>query len=153
MKARPRGKPPRWRLVVAILAGLCLLTALVGGWTLRTHLAVSASQQTVVELAGGADGDADAGVDTTRGRFENTIQPTAHLVFGTQSGDRKPFKSAGLKRDRPPSWSRSAPTQWSLVTPASMTTPRRPAVLPQCPAPATSEGGQDLLNQLCVARR
>lgn len=71
------------------------------------------------------------------------------------STDQKSFKTAGIKRDRPPTWSRGAPPQWWLTTPLSLNTAGTDAPGPDpayTPSPTQALAGNELLNHICVAR-
>lgn len=135
MTARDTGMPSRWRSTIAIVAALCLLSALAGSWAVRFAPAASAATPAVTVSA-------DLGP-----------QPAAHTDHnGPSSTNYKYFKTAGIKRDRPPNWSRSVPPEWWLPTPASLTTSAHQLGAPRSRAPATPRDGQELLHQLCVAR-
>jgi hypothetical protein len=127
------GKSPRWRSAVAVFATLAVLAALTGCWTLRSVLAAADSPQPV------------AATQAAVSQFD-------HGSSSTYQTNQKPFKSTGIKRDRPPTWSRSAPPEWSSPMPASMTTLAYPPGVPNSRAPAAPCAGQDLLTQFCVAR-
>ncbi|UXA04279.1 hypothetical protein KXD96_14650 [Mycobacterium sp. SMC-2] len=71
------------------------------------------------------------------------------------STDQKSFKTAGLKRDRPPTWSRGAPPQWWLPAPVSLNTAGMNAPGPDpahTPSPTQALAGHELLNHICIAR-
>lgn len=133
----------RWQSAIAVFGGLTVLAAIVGFWTLQTHLAaadrpdpIAASQ--VVAATGPAR--------VTDGSIPAMTSEDA--VFSTD-----PLKSAGIKRDRPVDLSRSAPPEWSLRTPASLMTTAHSLGVPHSRAPATPQTGQAILSQLCVAQR
>lgn len=143
---RDAGKPSRWRSLIAIVAGLCLLSALVGSWAVRSGSAapqpVAASQDVI-----------DISVDISQAHFDASPQPASHGGHdGPSATNQKSFKTAGIKRDRPPTWSRSAPPEWWLPTPSSLTTSKYQPGAPHSRALATPRDGQELLHQLCVAR-
>jgi hypothetical protein len=132
---RDAGMPSRWRPLIAIVAALCLLSALAGSWAVRFGPAASAAPQAVTVFA-------DVGP-----------QPAAYTDHHTPSSTNdKSFKTAGIKRDRPPNWSRSAPPEWWLPAPSSLITSQHRPGAPHSRAPATPRDGQELLHQLCVAR-
>ncbi|MCV7310028.1 hypothetical protein [Mycobacterium paraffinicum] len=95
---------------------------------------------------------ATAGTGTLE--FRDGSAPRSHPDFGSTLNDDKAFKSAGLKRDRPTTFSLAVPRwSWALSSLASATGAQRP--LDACPsrAPSTVLAGQDLLTKLCVSRR
>ncbi len=95
-----------------------------------------------------------AAIDAGPPQFRDGSTPQRHPDFGSTLNDDKAFKSAGLKRDRPPTFSLAAP-RWSW-TPSSLATAtgaqRRVDASPSR-APSTVLAGQDLLAKLCVSRR
>lgn len=78
----------------------------------------------------------------------------SHPDFGSTLNDDKAFKSAGLKRNRPMTFSLSVP-RWSwtpsLLAYAAKAQRHVGASSPR--APSTVLAGQDLLTKLCVSRR
>jgi len=128
------------------------MSALVGSWAVRSAAATPAS----APPAATADllDTADTGVvDLTAIQLADISQSAVHFDHkDPASSDQRSYKTAGIKRDRPPSWSRSAPPEWWLPTPSSLTAPEyRPAAL-QDRLFATGLCGQELLNRICVAR-
>jgi hypothetical protein len=95
-----------------------------------------------------------ASTDTGPLQLRGGLAPHSHPDFGSTLNDDKAFKSAGLKRDRPTTFSLSVPRwPWTPSSLASATGSQRP--VDACPsrAPSTVLAGQDLLTKLCVSRR
>jgi hypothetical protein len=87
-------------------------------------------------------------------QFRDGSAPQIHPDLGSDLNDDKAFKSAGLKRDRPTTFSLSVP-RWSW-TPSSLASAggaQRPLNACSSRAPSTVLAGQDLLTKLCVSRR
>lgn len=151
MNIRGAAQPPRWRSVIAVAAVFCVLSALVGSWAVRNEAATSASPSSV---AASHDGAGDA-IGITEVDVE-TVGPAVHFdCKGPSATNERSFKTAGIKRDRPPTWSRSAPPEWWLSTPVSLNTAgRNPHAVPSAhsPVPARTLAGQELLNHIGVAR-
>lgn len=137
------GKHRQLRSTVAIVAALCVLAALTGCWALRSQLAAADAAQTVAAT--------ESVSDIVQLRCDDANN-TSQFCPGFLSTSQKPVKSAGIKRDRPPTWSRSAPPQW-VPTPASMTSFAYPRGAARSHALVIPHDGQDILTQLCVARR
>lgn len=150
MNVRGADKASRWLSLIAIVAAVCLVSALVGSWAVRSAATTSNSPPTV---AASDDGAASGVVDLSQLHPADTVPAAGHLDHkGPLSSGDKSYKTAGIKRDRPPNWSRSAPPEWWLPTPASLTAPGRQAAVSPARAPARSLSAQELLHQICVAR-
>lgn len=129
-------KPKRWQVTIAILAALCLLVAVLGGNPLRAKLVTAATTQSPATLvSGSAHSDRES-------------------LSGTTPANHVSFKSAAMKRNRQPSWARvdtqSVSSLQPIILPAFgfQSGDAHPA------ARATAAlGGQDILTQLCTARR
>ncbi len=151
MNIRGAAKPPQWRSVIAIVAVFCMMSALVGSWAVRNQAATSATPSSV---AASYDGAGDA-IGITQVHVE-TVGPAIHFdCKGPSSTNERSFKTAGIKRDRPPSWSRSAPPEWWLSTPVSLNTAGlnpSGASSAHSPMPTRTLAGQELLNHIGVAR-
>ncbi|WP_082948080.1 hypothetical protein [Mycobacterium sp. 852002-51613_SCH5001154] len=111
-----------------------------------------------VEAAAGPPQHVAASVATTTRtgtlEFRDGSAPRSHPDFGSTLNDDKAFKSAGLKRDRPTTFSLSVPRwSWTLSSLASATGAQRPLDVGPSRAPSTVLAGQDLLTKLCVSRR
>lgn len=141
-----RGASQRWlrrRSAVAIVAGLSLIAAALGCWALRTEIVTGTSAPAVVALS-----TPDAG----QGHLTDGSATASHADFGSTLNDDKAFKSAGLKRDRPTTFSLSTPrSPWTPSSLALAAWTARPGE-PCCRAPATVLAGQNLLAQFCVCR-
>lgn len=148
MIVRDAGTPSRWRSLIAIVAVLCLLSALAGSWAVRFGPAASAAPEP-------ATASADAIIPIDNGQARLVADPRAASDIdhnGPSSTNQKSFKTAGIKRDRPPNWSRSAPPEWWLPTPSSLITSDIGRGAPHSRAPATPRDGQELLSRLCISR-
>lgn len=146
MSFRGASQPSRWsrrRSAVAVVAGLSLIAAALGCWALRTEIATDTSAPVVAALSA-----PDAG----QGHRADGSATARHADFGSTLDDDKAFKSAGLKRDRPTTFSLSTPrSPWTPSSLAAAAWTVRPGE-PCCRAPATVLAGQNLLAQLCVCR-
>jgi hypothetical protein len=141
---RGAARPSRWRSVVAIVAGLSLVAAALGCWTLRPEIAAGPSAPVVASLSA-----PDAGP----GHLTDGSTPANRADFGSTLNDDKAFKSGGLKRDRATTFSLSAPrSPWTPASLAPVVWARGPGEV-GCRASATVVAGQTLLAQLCVCRR
>lgn len=142
------GRPsrrPRRQPALAVFAVLSLFAAAFGCWALQAGAAASASQQPAVSAVA---------PDTGALQFNNGSAPKSHPDFGSTLNDDKAFKSAGLKRDRPTTFSLSVPREsWPLssLTPAIGAQRPTDACTPR--APSTFLAVPDLLTTLCVSRR
>ena len=105
-------KSPRWQSTIVIVAALSLFLAAMGCWVLRSELVAAAA----AHQAGASHSTADIGpVHVSEGS-----KPASHLDQSSSPTKQTPFKSAGLKRDRPPTWSRSTPQLFRSPWPASL---------------------------------
>ena len=146
---REAGKPSRRRSLIAVAAGLCLISALVGSWALRSAANTSTAPQPVIV----SQDAVSIPVDFSRAHVDASSQPATHVHHdGPSSTDQASFKTAGIKRDRPPTWSRSAPPEWWLPAPSSLNTATHGQDASHSRAPATLQDGQERLNRLCIAR-
>ncbi|OBA84545.1 hypothetical protein A9W99_01430 [Mycobacterium sp. 1164966.3] len=123
---------------------LCVSGAAVGSWALQTDIASDASQSvTATALISPNAGPA---------HVNRRSASVGDLDSGSPSDD-KAVKGAGLRRDRPATWSVCEPRgAWSPPTVAWVAGTQRQGDV-RSRAPATVLTGQDLLTQLCVARR
>jgi hypothetical protein len=135
----------RSRSLIAIVAGICLLFAIVGFWALRSGLAASDSSPPVA-----APGQV---VQITQTQVVASSKSALGFDQGSSSTNQKSLKSSGVRRDRPPTRPTSAPPQWLLPTPKPLASARYALSAKQSPAYVTTGGGQELLNLLCIARR
>ncbi|OBI33777.1 hypothetical protein A5709_21075 [Mycobacterium sp. E1386] len=146
MSFRSAGRPshrPR-RSAVAVIAALSLFAAAFGFWALQVAATAGPPQHVAVSIA----------ATDTGPQIRDGSTPHSHPDFGSTLNDDKAFKSAGLKRDRPTTFSLSVPRwSWTLSSLASAAGAQRP--LDACPsrAPSTFLAGQDLLTKFCVSRR
>jgi hypothetical protein len=137
--SRGVAKLPRWLSIIATVAVVCLASALLGSWAVGPNTVASH------ELTAAAQGAAATAGDMTR--------PAAHFAHpGPSSENQKSFKTAGIKRDRPPTWLRSAPAGWWLTTPSTLNTSGCQAVVPPSGVFVRTLAAQDLLNRIGVAR-
>lgn len=87
-------------------------------------------------------------------QFNDGSAPKSHPDFGSTLNDDKAFKSAGLKRDRPTTFSLSVPRgSWPLSSLAPAIGAQRPTDACATRAPSTGLAAQDLLTTFCVSRR
>jgi hypothetical protein len=147
---RGTDKASRWPSFIAIVAMLCLVSALVGSWAVRSAATTPGSLQLASEDVIDTGGDV---IDLSRVHLADISQSARHFDHkGPLSSNQKSYKTAGIKRNRPPNWSRSAPPEWWLPTPSSLTAPEYRPTVSNNRLPARSLSGQELLNQICVAR-
>ncbi|MEB3983992.1 hypothetical protein OQ968_22340 [Mycobacterium sp. 663a-19] len=144
MSFRVAGKPSRWsrqRPAIVIVAALSLFAAALGCSALQISADASAPPCVSVSVF-------DAGPV----HHKDGSALACHSDFGSTLNDDKAFKSAGLKRDRPPTFPLTVPRSlWS--TPAVAGGARwQQWGHPSTRAPVTTVAGQGLLTQLCVAR-
>ncbi|OBH99282.1 hypothetical protein A5679_19855 [Mycobacterium scrofulaceum] len=133
---------PRRHPAVAVFAALSLFAAAFGFWALQVGTQAGSSQHGAVPAA--ATAPAPSGVSSA---------PRPHPDFGSTLDDDKAFKSAGLKRDRPTTFSLSVPRwAWTLSF-ASATGAQRPIEACSPRAPSTVLAAQDILTIFCVSRR
>ncbi|WP_082946272.1 hypothetical protein [Mycobacterium sp. E1747] len=127
---------------MAVVAALSLFAAAFGFWALQ--VATQAGPPQPVSVSAAATGPA---------QFGDISASRTHPDFGSTINDDKAFKSAGLKRDRPTTFSLSAPrSAWTLSSFASATGAQRPIEACSSRAPSTVVAAQ-LLTMLCVSRR
>ncbi len=132
---------------------LCLISALVGSWAVRSQAAAPASPPSIAVPLDAID--AGSAVEVSRAHAD-LADLASHLKRNAPaSTDQKSFKTAGIKRDRPPTWSRGAPPQWWLITPVSLNTAGINAPGPDpahTPSPTQALAGHELLNHICISR-
>jgi hypothetical protein len=140
VNVRGAGKPRRWHSAIAIVAGLSLFAAVFGCWVVQAGLAAAAQPQPPAS----SQGVPDVGIDIGQVHSDHGSSPT---------NQKKPFKSAGIKRDRPHSRSRLArplvcsPWLVALTALGFQSDEAHSAV------PAAALANRDILTRLCVARR
>jgi hypothetical protein len=132
------------RSVVAVVAALSLLAAAFGYGALRTAAIAQASPPVAASLLYFDAGPAHVGAD---------FAPARHLHPVSTLNDDKAFKSGGLKRDRPPTFTFDAPRAFSSSAPVSWTTSVGTRRGGGARAPSTVHACNNLLTQLCVSRR
>jgi hypothetical protein len=142
------GKTRRWLLAIATVAALSLFTAVTTGWASRgTMLAQGAAS--LPALSHGTH----VGVNVGQAQLGDRSQPTSYLAHGSSPTHQKQTKNAWMTRDRPPTWTRISPhSTWSALPASCAVSEFQPAGAPSG-APVTDFAGQDILTQLCVARR
>lgn len=148
MSFRGAGIPsrrPRRRSALAVLAILSLFAAAFGFWVLQAGAAASTPQQAAV---------AAVAPDTGPLQFKDGSAAESHPDFGSTLNDDNAFKSAGLKRNRPTTFSLSVPrASWPLSSLAPAIGAQRPTDGCGPRAPSIVRTAQDLLTTLCVSRR
>ncbi|WP_082968194.1 hypothetical protein [Mycobacterium scrofulaceum] len=128
---------------MAVFAALSLFAAAFGFWALQVGTQAGSSQHGAVPAA--ATATAPSGVSSA---------PQPHPDFGSALDDDKAFKSAGLKRDRPTTFSLSVPRwAWTLSSSASATGAQPPIEACSPRAPSAVLAAQDILTIFCVSRR
>jgi hypothetical protein len=145
------GKSRRWRSAIVIVAGLTLFAAVIAGWALQSRSAAVAPPQAPTLL-----GTLDVGAHTHQMQLHSS-QPTTHFDRGSSQGsspaNHKLFKSAWRTPDRPRTWMVLAPQSVRSLWPVFMTAvPFQPAGA-RSGEPAAAFARENLLIQLCVARR
>jgi hypothetical protein len=147
-------RPARWQSLVAIVAVWCVVAALAGSWAVRSAATLPsngtvAASQNVTDTVG-------AVIDLGQLRDDAILQPANRFDSwppnGPSSDKQRSFKTAGIKRDRPPSWSRAAPPEWSLPTPSSLTAPAYGSTGWHSRVTAPTVSGKELLSRIGVAR-
>jgi hypothetical protein len=145
--ARGAVNPRRWRSAIAIVAALSLFAAALGCWSLQSRLAAAA----MLRPPASSQGTPGVGMDIGQVHFGHSSSPTS----------RKPFKSAGMKRDRPPTWARltpqsvwaASPVLWSLRPTILAALGFQPGDAHFGASVAAALCVRDILTQLCVDRR
>lgn len=140
-------KPRRWHSAIAIVVALSLFAAVLGCWSLQSRLAAAAMSRPPAS----SQGTPGVGIDIGQVHFGHGSSPT----------NQKPFKSAGIKRDRPPAWARLTPQSvwaawpvpWSLRPTILAALGFQPGDAHSGASVAAALGVEDILTQLCVARR
>lgn len=144
---RGADKPSRWsrrQSVIAIVAVLSLLSAGLGFRALQIDIATDSTQSAaatfaVIPAAGPA-------------QLQDASTSARQLDLGSPSED-KAVKGAGLRRDRATTLS-VCESRWSWSpSPVARVVDTEPRADVRSRAPAIVLTGQDLLTQLCVARR
>lgn len=136
-------KSPR-RYVVAIVAAFSLIAAALGYWALRVETMAEAPPPVSAPILHLDAGPAHVGGDAA---------PASHVHSISDLNDDKAFKGAGLKRDRPPTFTFSVPRASSLLPPAARTAWIGYLSSASARAPAPLYACENLLVQLCVSRR
>jgi hypothetical protein len=148
--------PRRWRAAIAVVAALSLFTAVLGCWSLQSRLAAAAAQRPAASAQGT--------LDSCQVKFDAGSQRSTHVGHGPSCGagltKHTAFKSAGMKRDRPPSWARLSPQSvWAQLPIAWSLRPITLATLGFHPddthsgVPVAALAVPDILTQFCVDRR
>ena len=140
MTYRSAGQTRRWRFAIALVAALCVFTAVVTGWAARgsTVAGVALPPLATVSHAAPVAGERAA--------------PASDSFHSGSSVDQKFAKNAWMTRERPPTWPRLAPEAvWSAL-PASLATSGVPPGDAHLGTPVPAPVGRDLLTHLCVAR-
>lgn len=143
------GKTRRWQSAIAIVAALSLLTAVTTGWASRGTMLAQVASPLPAALSHANHAD----VNTGHVQPGDRTQPASYLAHGSSPTHQKQTKNAWMTRDRPPTWTRVSPhSTWSLLPASFAVSEFQPPGAP-CGAPVTDFAGQDILTQLCVARR
>lgn len=155
---RSAGGRRRWRLAIAYVAVLGIFTAVTTGWALRSANAVAAPPQP----AAWTHATPYAGLHVGRAQFAVDSQPVRNgvslLSQGYSPTNHGPTKNAWMTRDRPPNGARVAPPRVWSPWPVSLSLWETALFGPlgsetSCARPAAAIAGQDILTELCVARR
>ena len=152
---RSANKSRRWHLAIAVVAALSIFTAVTTGWALRSAHGITAPPQP----AAWSHATPNVGLRVHRAQSAVGSQPTSHGVLrfsqGSSPTNHKPTKNAWMTRDRPPTSARVAPQLVWSPWPSAWETAWAPTLGSQSgsAAPAAATAGQDILTQLCVARR
>src|SRR5262249_37495446 len=128
------------------VAALSLFVAVLGSWTLQSRLAATA----LMPRTASSHNTPAVGPDIGKVQLRHASAPTI----------RPPFKSPGIKRDRPPSWARLTPQSvWAALPVLSSLRPKimaawefQPGDTHRGASIAAVLGVRDILTQLCVAR-
>jgi hypothetical protein len=145
------GTTRRWQLTIAIVAVLSLFSAVIAGWAERSQVVVASPLQ----WAASSQATPDVGVNVGQVQIADGSQPASHLDHRSSSGaspiNQKPFKSGvWMTRDRPPTEARLAPQLVRSPWPVSFVAL---GFQPGNVCSAAAHCDQDILTQLCVARR
>jgi hypothetical protein len=147
VNVRGAGQPRRWQSAIAIVAGLSLFAAVIAGWAERSQLAVAA----LLQPAASSQATLDVGVNVGQVQFGDGSRPTSHLDRGSSPTNQQPYKrGVWMTRDRPPTWAHSAPQLVRSPWPVSLVASGFQPGHVHSGAPLAD---QDILTQLCVARR
>jgi hypothetical protein len=152
VKFRAAGKTRRWQLAIAIVTALSLFTAVTTGWAARGSMHAQVAAPLPAALSQGTH----VGVNVGHAQLSDRSQPTSFLAHGSSPMHEKPNKTAWMTRDRPPTWTRLSPQSvWSPLpasfAPCELALGFQPGA--DSGAPAAALADQDILGQLCVARR
>jgi hypothetical protein len=143
------GKTRRWQLAIAAVAALSLFTAVTTGWASRGAMLAQVAAPLPAALSHGTH----VGVNVGHARLGDRSQPTSDLAHGSSPTHQKQTKNAWMTRDRPPTWTRMSPNSiWSPL-PASFAASEFRLAGTHSAAPVADLADQDILTQLCVARR
>ena len=144
----------RWQSAMAIVAGLSLFAAVTTGWAARGSLLAGAA---LPQSAALSQETLHVGVNAGHVRVDHQSQLISHVAYGFSSGSsqtpQKPTKNAWMTRDRPPTWARLSPQSLRSPLPASFAALGFQPGRAQSRAPAAVCADQDILTELCVARR
>jgi len=145
-------------LAVAVVAALGIFTAVTTGWALRSADGNAAPPQP----AAWSNATLNTGLHVQRAQFAVDTQPPSHGVLrfsqGSSPTDHKTTKNAWMTRDRPSNWAHVEPqlawSPWPVgLSPWETAWPAALGSQSVCAQPAAAIAGQDILTQLCVARR
>ncbi|OBF79177.1 hypothetical protein A5791_11670 [Mycobacterium sp. 852002-51163_SCH5372311] len=129
-------RPQRWQSTIAILAALCLLVTVFGGNPLRPKLITAVAAQSPAALVSGS------------------AQSDRESLSGTTPANHVSFKSAATKRNRQLPWGRVVAQSASWLRPINLPAYGFRSGDARAAAGVTAAlGGQDILTQLCTARR
>jgi hypothetical protein len=155
---RGAGKARRWRSAIALVAALGLFAAVTTGWASRTSSLAGTGLPQPAALSQVA---LHVGADAAHVHIGDQSRPTSHVGQGFGQGfsvgssptHQKPTKNAWMTRDRPPTWTRLSAQSVRSPLPASFAASGLQPGAAQAVAQKAGSGGQDILTELCVARR
>ncbi|ORA84150.1 hypothetical protein BST29_06505 [Mycobacterium malmoense] len=157
MGLRGAGRSRRWRAAIAIAAASSLFIALIAGSPLRPKYSAATLPEPVAWSHRATDATTDAIAHAGQVQLHANSTCTSHGARGSSWGsaptNKKPFKSMWMTHDRPPTWTRISPQSLGSPLPISFTTSEFHPGGPQAVAPPAAPVDQDILTQLCVARR
>jgi hypothetical protein len=93
------------------------------------------------------------GVNVGHAQLGDRSHPTSYLAHGSSPTHQKQTKNAWMTRDRPPTWTRMSPNSTWSPLPASFAASEFRLAGSHSTAAVAALADQDILTQLCVARR
>jgi hypothetical protein len=146
---RGGGSSRRWQSAIAIVAALSLFAVIITGWASRGSPVAGVAVPQPAALSQGTH----TGVNVGHVQLGDRSHSTSYLGHGVSPTHQKPTKHAWMTRDRPPTWTRLSPQSVRSPLPASFATSGLQPSGGKAVAAAAGPADQDILAQLCVARR